>query len=69
MIEQKLSKEQAERFLRLQTLIASNNRTMDDKDFKIFSNSLLPQEAKEAIEKDMNTFNRDKFEQLRNMQG
>ncbi|WP_172369563.1 hypothetical protein [Sporosarcina jiandibaonis] len=69
LIEKKISMVQSERFLRLQTLIAANNRTMEDKDYKVFSNNLLPQEMKEKVEKEMNTFNREKFEMLRNMQG
>lgn len=65
LIEKKHEQLNGEKLTQLQLMTAANNRTMEENDYKRLVGSLVPEEAKE----DMNTFDRDKFEQLRSMQG
>ncbi|MDW0113761.1 hypothetical protein QT711_11235 [Sporosarcina saromensis] len=65
LIQKKHEQQNAELLVKLQLLIASNNRAMEESDYKQFINAITPKE----IKADMNKFDRDKFEQLRRMQG
>lgn len=65
LIEKKHEQVNGERLTQLHLMIAANNRGMEEKDYKRFVEGLIPEELKE----DMNKFDRDKFEQLRSMQG
>jgi len=65
LIDKKHEQLNGEKLMQLQLMTAANNRTMEDNDYKRLVGSLTPVEAKE----DMNTFDRDKLEQLRSMQG
>lgn len=55
-------KETQERILQLKLLIASNQRMMEDKEYKQFIEILNPKQVS-------NQFNRDRVEQLRAMSG
>lgn len=55
-------KETQERILQLKLLIASNQRMMEDKEYKQFIEILKPKQVS-------NQFNRDRVEQLRAMSG
>lgn len=63
LIQLKFKKEQAEKLTQLQILIASNNRSIEEKDYKLFINSMIPKDVKKV--EDNLTFDRNKFEQLR----
>lgn len=62
LLKLKAEKETQERILQLKMLIASNQRTMEDKEYKQFIEILNPKQVS-------NRFNRDRVEQLRAMSG
>ncbi|WP_392454806.1 hypothetical protein ACF3OH_11900 [Chryseomicrobium aureum] len=62
LLKLKAEKETQERILQLKLLIASNQRTMEDKEYKQFIEILNPKQVS-------NQFNRDRVEQLRAMSG
>ena len=63
LIQLNFKKNQAEKLAQLQILIASNNRTLEEKEYTKFIKTLIPVDSK-SIE-DTSTFSRDKLEQLR----
>lgn len=67
LIQLKHKKDQADKLNQLQILIASNNRTIEEKDYKNLINSMIPQDVKKA---NANlTFDREKVELLRRRGG
>lgn len=65
LIQMKYRKEQTDKLSQLQILIAANNRSIEEKEYKEFIQSIIPSDLKNPAD-NMLVFNRDKFEQLRN---
>ncbi|PKH09864.1 hypothetical protein [Planomicrobium sp. MB-3u-38] len=65
LIEKKRTEQNLEKITLLNLMMASNNRTMEDKEYRSFIKPFLPK----GSTADMNKFDRGKVEQLRSMQG
>lgn len=65
ILQKKLERDKNDKLNHLQLLIASNNRKLEEKDYKNMVAGLMPQN----VINNTNNFDRDKMERLRNMQG